>query len=259
MTGNDASTNVEMGTLNVLHEEDCVRKREISIASISQQITEHKDEYGKKLIKKLTKVKDFELEGKYVNYFLLLIVGFTAAMFATFLWYFLYETCSPQVKVIEPFWSNAVYASNFNNPQSGLHVCQSFIQASKIQCATVSDRTLSPSAFATHAPTQAPISNTSIDEASTFCLVPCVLPGFDCDKDYDNFNKDACQAAVSSELSTFYGSNTGFSCGEASAVNCAYQAIPNTQDFYYGAGSPSTISVVFITCTTVGQAILNSV
>ena len=230
---------------------------------------EKKNDYGRKLILKLTKVKDFVLDDKYVNYFLLAILSISAAVFGIFLWYFLSATCSPVTQTIQPFFSDSVYSAAFNNPQDGLHVCQSFFQASKKECGQITSATLSPSTTPkpTTAPTAAPTSEgehyTDDYSASTakFCLIPCTLPGFDCNADYNTFNQNACAQAGSSELTTFYGSLSGFDCSFASTVSCTYQQIPGTNPakFFYTPGAPVPISVVYLSCNSVSQAFLNAV
>lgn len=260
---------VELGTVqNSLHPQN-----ESTLKKIEEMAVEQKNEYGKKLILKLTKVKDFELDGKCINFFLLTIVSISAAVFGFFLWYFLCATCSPVTQTIQAFYSDSVYSSAFNNPQGGLHICQSFFQGSKIQCGQISAATLSPSMTpkpsakpttavpTTEANDDVATTDDSASDESKFCLIPCVLPGFNCNADYNTFNEGACALASSNELTTFYGSLSGFDCSFASTVSCTYQQIPDTDpaQFFYTPGAPAPISVIYLSCNSVGQAFLNAV
>ena len=68
-SASERMSKVELGAVqNSLHPD-----KESSLQKMEEIILEKKNDYGKKLILKLTKVKDFELDNKYVNYFLLLI------------------------------------------------------------------------------------------------------------------------------------------------------------------------------------------
>ena len=266
-SASERMSKVELGAVqNSLHPD-----KESSLQKMEEIILEKKNDYGKKLILKLTKVKDFELDNKYVNYFLLLIVSVSAAMFGVFLWYFLAGTCNPQTQIVQPYYSDSVYSSAFNDPQNGLHICQSFFEGSKQQCGQISAATTNPSMSITKKPSTAPTLKPTSDESfyyddtnaddSKFCLIPCVFSGFNCEADYNTFNQNACGTATSTELTTFYGSLDKFTCDYASTVSCTYQAIPGTADptqFFY-KGAPASISVVYLSCNSVSQAILNAV
>ena len=219
-----------------------------------ERMKESKDAYAKKLIKTITKTKHFELDAEYINSFLGSIVLVSSGVFGVFLWFFLVQSCGASTQDIGPFWSASTYLSAFQNPQSGLHVCQSFFQASVLTCASIANSGGSPSGNNTNNTAPSP----------QFCLVPCVLDGFDCATDYNQFNPQACEAVDSNDLAIYYGNYSDFSCANAinpdgDVISCSAQNIDNPNVNEGAPAVPTTITVSYLVCDSIGQSFLNAV
>jgi hypothetical protein len=223
-------------------------------------IVEKEREMGKGFLAKVTKQKvDSSINPHLMNSMLFFFLGGSVAIFAAFFYYFLCLSCSPVTTDIQPYWTDSVYAQAFDAPSAGLHVCQSFFTASILDCAEIDQASGSPTKQPTSAPVAGVPSPTAKPTSHTtpaFCLVPCTLPGFDCNTQYGTFNPGACNAVVAPKLGEFYGNFSDFNCEDASQFSCTAQQALNGEPF---SKTPSSITVVYLSCTTLAQSFTNSV
>lgn len=250
------SSAVEMGTVD----EGAMSSK--SITDLQNLILQKKNEVGKQLLQSMTKQKNVDLEPIYITLFLIVFIGGSIIIFALFLYYFLYVTCAAKTQTTQPYWTNSLYATTYNNPPLGLYTCQSFFSASITECAQLSQATKKPTSAPTVAPMPSapspPVSAPTIPvpKNTGFCLVPCVLPGFDCSTQYNKFNPSACSAAIAPDLATYYGNFTDFSCSIADPISCTTQTGPGGVKYN---DVPAQITVVYLQCTSTAQSFLNAV